>query len=75
MLKKLTRHGDSAVLIIERSILEFLGATPESLFEITTDGKSLILTPVKNDSHQNAVRTAREHITARYKESFQELAK
>ncbi len=75
MIKKLTRHGNSAALVIERPILELLGASPESLFEITTDGKALILTPMKDDSHQDAVRAARERITARYKESFQELAK
>ena len=37
MIKKLTRHGNSAALIIDRPILELLGADIDTAFEIVTD--------------------------------------
>ncbi len=46
MQKKLTRHGNSLALLIEKPILELLGADADTLFEITTNGHSLILTPL-----------------------------
>lgn len=48
MIKKLVRHGNSRALIIDRPILEILGADEDSEFTITTDGRSLTITPVKS---------------------------
>jgi antitoxin component of MazEF toxin-antitoxin module len=48
MIKKLVRHGNSRALIIDKPILEILGATEDSDFSITTDGRSLTITPVKS---------------------------
>jgi antitoxin component of MazEF toxin-antitoxin module len=46
MMKKLTRLGNSSALVIDKPILELLGIGPETFLEISTDGKSLTLTPV-----------------------------
>lgn len=48
MIKKLVRHGNSRALIIDKPILEIIGATEDSEFTITTDGKSLTITPVSS---------------------------
>ena len=40
MLKKLTRHGNSAALVIDRPILEILNADIGTAFEVSTDGCS-----------------------------------
>lgn len=48
MIKKLVRHGNSRALIIDKPILEIIGATDDSEFTITTDGTSLTITPVKS---------------------------
>jgi antitoxin component of MazEF toxin-antitoxin module len=48
MIKKLVRHGNSRALIIDRPILEIIGANDDSEFTITTDGRSLTITPVKS---------------------------
>ena len=47
-IKTLTKHGNSAALVIERPILDLLGAAADTAFEVVTDGKALILTPVKD---------------------------
>ena len=45
MVKKLTKHGNSYALIIDKPVMELLNITPESPLEISTDGKSLIIRP------------------------------
>lgn len=75
MLKTLTRHGNSAALVIERPILELLNADLETVFDITTDGTALILTPVKDKSRSAATRASIERVGKRYRKTFEELAK
>ena len=48
MIKKLVSHGNSAALIIDKPILDLLKVDMETPFEISTDGKNLIILPVEN---------------------------
>ena len=75
MLKTITRHGNSAALVIERPILELLNADINTMFDITTDGTALILTPVRDEAQLTATRASIERIGKRYRKSFEELAK
>ena len=75
MIKTLTKHGNSTALVIERPILELLGATADTAFEVVTDGKALILTPIKDAVHHNRFRKSMEKVGKRYAKSFEELAK
>ena len=75
MIKTLTKHGNSAALVIERPILELLGATAETSFEVVTDGHALILTPIKDAVHSARVHKSMERIGKRFAKSFEELAK
>ena len=45
MVKRLIQHGNSAALVIDKPILEMLNITNETIFEISTDGRNLILSP------------------------------
>ena len=47
MVKKLTRHGNSLALVIDRPILDLLKIDPETPLDVSTDGKQLIITPAK----------------------------
>jgi len=50
MVKKLIQHGNSLALVIDKPIMEMLKITSETTFELTTDGKNLILSPqIEND--------------------------
>ena len=76
MIKTLTKHGNSAALVIERPpILELLGASADTAFEVVTDGHALILTPIKDAVHSVKVRKSMDRIGKRYAKSFEELAK
>ncbi len=75
MLKNLTRHGNSMALVIERPILELLNINVDTQFNITTDGTSLILTPVQDAKHVIATHSAIKRIGEKYCKCFEELAK
>lgn len=52
-MKKLTRHGNSWALVIEKPILDLLHIDPaETLLDITTDGVSLRITPVRDPARR-----------------------
>jgi antitoxin MazE len=52
MVKKLVTHGNSAALIIDKPILELLNLDVDTPLEITTDGRSLIISPVGTADRQ-----------------------
>ena len=74
MVKSLTRHGNSMALVIEKPILELLGATTETLFNITTDGKVLILSPIQNSDLNKQVMEALEKVNKKYEKALKKLA-
>jgi antitoxin component of MazEF toxin-antitoxin module len=60
MIKKLVRHGNSRALIIDKPILELIGANEDSEFTIIArDGRSLTITPVRSAEEER--RLAFEH--------------
>ena len=45
LTKKLSKHGNSLALVIDRSILELLGIDERTTLNISTDGRALIIVP------------------------------
>jgi len=74
MRKTLTKHGNSLALVIEKPILELLGADAETRFDITTDGQVLILSPVRDAQRSEAFHSALEKVNARYPKALKKLA-
>ena len=74
MRKSLTRHGNSLALVIVKPILELLGADSETLFDVTTDGQVLILSPVINPERREVFRAALDKINSRYPKALKKLA-
>jgi antitoxin MazE len=74
MIKTLTKHGNSLALVIEKPVLELIGADAETQFEITTDGQALILTPVKSAGRRDAFKVALDKVNARYPKALKKLA-
>ena len=75
MIKTLKKHGNSAALVIERPILDLLGATVTTSFEVVTDGQSLILTPIKDTECASKLSQSINKVGKRYAKTFEELAK
>ena len=54
MVKKLTKHGNSLALIIDRPILDILKIDDETPLEITTDGKRLVIAPAEPSARRKS---------------------
>jgi len=50
MIKTLTTHGNSLALVIEKPILQLLNIHPGTPLSITTNGRNIVVTPVKGSS-------------------------
>jgi antitoxin component of MazEF toxin-antitoxin module len=74
MVKKLTKHGNSLALVIDRPILDLLKIDSETSLEVSTDGRQLIVSPVKPSSRRAAFDEAQEWAHRRYGKAFQKLA-
>lgn len=74
MIKSLTRHGNSYALIIDKPILELLRATPDTRFEIVTDGNSLVLTPVRDPEDEEKFEKALRSVHERFGRAMKKLA-
>jgi antitoxin MazE len=72
--KMLTKHGNSYALVIDKPILELLRATPETPFEIVSDGRCLVLTPVRDPAEQRKFQKALERVHSRFGRALKKLA-
>ncbi|MFI4910982.1 MAG: AbrB/MazE/SpoVT family DNA-binding domain-containing protein [Sedimentisphaeraceae bacterium JB056] len=74
MIKNLTKHGNSYAIVIDKPILELLKATPETPFEIISDGRSLVLTPVRTEEQEEKFEQAMSMIHKRFGKAMKKLA-
>jgi len=66
MIKRLIQHGNSAALVIDKPIMEILKITNETTFELSTDGRNLILSPQIENDQETAVIHSLEKINKKY---------
>ena len=45
MVKKLIQHGNSVAIVIDKPIMEMLNISIDTTFNLSTDGKNIILSP------------------------------
>ena len=58
MIKMLVRHGNSFALILDKPVLELLNVDPARPVAVSTsDGKSLLVTPLRGAKGRTAKRT------------------
>ena len=74
MLKKLVSHGNSAALIIDKPILDLLKVDMDTPLEISTDGKNLIISPVKDGRREKKFKAALESVNKRHETTLRKLA-
>jgi antitoxin MazE len=73
--KKLTKHGNSYALVIERPILELLGIDDDTLLQISTpDGTSIVITPLKDKSQKRKLSSSLRKINKKYGHALKRLA-
>lgn len=74
MIKNLTKHGNSYAMVIDKPILELLHVTPDTPFEIISDGHSLVLTPVRSKQESRKFDAALAMVHKRFGRALKRLA-
>ena len=74
MIKNLTKHGNSYALVIDKPIIELLHVSPETPFEIITDGQCLVLSPVRDPADEKKFRDALDMVHKRFGRAMKRLA-
>ena len=74
MIKTLTKHGNSLALVIEKPVLDLLGADADTPFDVTTDGQALVLTPVRDATRRQDFKAALEQVNRKYAKALKKLA-
>ena len=74
MIKNLTKHGNSYALVIDKPILELLRVTADTPFEIISDGRSLVLTPVRVAKEEKKFEAALSKVHQDFGKAMKKLA-
>ena len=74
MVKHLTQHGNSAALVIDKPVLQLLRITMKTPLELTTDGRNLIISPVRDGKREPRFRAALEAVNRRHSKTLKTLA-
>ena len=74
MVKKLTKHGNSLALIINRAVLDLLNIDTDTPLDISTDGQVLVISPVRDEAHQAEFKKALKTANKKYGRALKRLA-
>jgi antitoxin MazE len=74
MIKKLSKHGNSLALVIDRSILELLDIDEATSLEVSTDGEALVVAPVRDNKRRKRFEQALAASNRRYGNALKRLA-
>ena len=74
MVKKLTKHGNSLALVLDRGVLDLLEINADTLLNIKTDGKCLIITPSQTPARQKRFQAALAKVNQQYGPALKKLA-
>jgi antitoxin component of MazEF toxin-antitoxin module len=74
LTKKLSKHGNSLALVIDRSILELLGIDERTTLEISTDGRALVVVPAHDRQRRKRFQDALTACNQDYGKALKRLA-
>ena len=74
MTKKLTKHGNSLALVIDRGVLDLLNIDDDTPLDVSTDGDVLIVTPVRSNARRKVFQSALDKTNKRYGRLLKRLA-
>lgn len=74
LIKKLTKHGNSLALVIDKPLLDLLHIGPETEVELTIVNNGLTVRAVDEATHQRQFKEAVDELHERYGEVFKRLA-
>jgi antitoxin component of MazEF toxin-antitoxin module len=74
MIKKLTRHGNSLALVMERGVLDLLNIDADTPLDISTDGEVLVITPIRDEKRRKKFEEALRETNRKYGRALKRLA-
>lgn len=74
MIKRLTKHGNSLALVMERGVLDLLNIDVDTPLDISTDGEVLIISPVRDKRRRKKFEDAIEETNRKYGRVLKKLA-
>ena len=74
MVKTLTRHGNSLALVIDKPILDLLNINGNTRLNVTTDGQSLVVSPLVDEREEEKFRAALKKAHKKYGRMLKRLA-
>jgi antitoxin component of MazEF toxin-antitoxin module len=74
MIKKMVSHGNSSALIIDKPILEILKISEDTPLEVSTDGKNLIISPVRDSKRETRFRAALRKVNKKHGMTLRRLS-
>ncbi len=74
MTKTLIKHGNSLALVIDKPILQMLRITADTPLELTTDGDSILISPVRDKKRHKKLRASLDKINRKFGDDLRRLA-
>lgn len=74
LTKTLIKHGNSLALVIDKPILEMLRIEADTPLKISTDGDSLLISPVRDKTRQAKLRQTLKKLNAKFGDDLRRLA-
>jgi len=74
MVKKLTQHGNSLALVLDRPILDLIKVDADTPLDISTDGQRLIISPIRNVISDKDFKAALAHVNKKHGKTLKRLA-
>ena len=73
MIKKLTKHGNSMALVIDKGVLDLLNIDDKTPLDISTDGKMLLIAPVRDEERKRQFEESLEKVNKKYGRALKSL--
>jgi antitoxin component of MazEF toxin-antitoxin module len=74
MTKTLIKHGNSLALVIDKPILEMLQISADTPLELTSNGDSLLVSPVRDKARQKKLQASLDKINRKFGSDLKRLA-
>jgi antitoxin component of MazEF toxin-antitoxin module len=74
MIKTLSKHGNSLALVIDQGVLDLLKVDADTPFEVTTDGRNLILSPLNDRKGRRRFKAALADVNRKHGRLLKRLA-
>jgi antitoxin component of MazEF toxin-antitoxin module len=74
MIKKLTKHGNSYALIIDRGVMDLLQISEKTELYVTTDGKNLIVSPGTSEKRREKFEASLQEVNQKHSRALKRLS-